>query len=122
MRCTFAVATLAVFVTHAHATVLCTTPDGRTYAGDQPPPDCKERGSFSRPYTESFKEGAAERSAPSSIESSATSRSTGVEEPKKGAIIGRDKSPPSRAGRWLIDFRKDSMTDERHCTAYNDGG
>jgi hypothetical protein len=32
--------------TSAHAIVLCTTPDGKTYAGNQPPPDCTERSRF----------------------------------------------------------------------------
>lgn len=30
----------------AHALVLCTTPDGKTYAGDTPPPDCKIKSQY----------------------------------------------------------------------------
>lgn len=33
----------------AHALVLCTTPDGKTYAGDFPPAGCVEKGRFDEP-------------------------------------------------------------------------
>jgi hypothetical protein len=33
----------------AHALVLCTTPDGKTYAGDKPPADCKVKSEYVNP-------------------------------------------------------------------------
>jgi len=33
----------------AHALVLCTTPDGKTYAGDKPPPGCVVKGEYVNP-------------------------------------------------------------------------
>lgn len=35
-----------LLATTAHALVLCTTPDGKTYAGDTPPADSKVKGEY----------------------------------------------------------------------------
>ena len=40
-----AVASLTLSGT-AQALVLCTTPDGKTYAGDKPPPGCEVKSSY----------------------------------------------------------------------------
>lgn len=45
--CAFAVAILSA-ASPAQAIILCTTPDGKSYAGDQPPPDCKEKARFGK--------------------------------------------------------------------------
>jgi hypothetical protein len=43
-----AVAALVLSET-AHALVLCTTPDGKTYAGDKPPPGCEVKSRYTSP-------------------------------------------------------------------------
>jgi hypothetical protein len=40
--------------------VLCTTPDGKTYAGDKPPPDCKVRSEYANPPEPALSEPASE--------------------------------------------------------------
>jgi hypothetical protein len=40
--------------------VLCTTPDGKTYVGDKPPPDCKVRSEYANPPERAFSEPASE--------------------------------------------------------------
>ncbi len=49
--------------------VLCTTPDGKTYAGDKPPPDCKVRSEYANPPESAFSEPASEPEKNSSDQS-----------------------------------------------------
>jgi hypothetical protein len=48
------------FARDAIALVLCTTPDGKTYVGDKPPPDCKVRSEYASPPEPAFSEPASE--------------------------------------------------------------
>jgi hypothetical protein len=40
--------------------VLCTTPDGKTYVGDKPPPDCNVRSEYASPPEPAFAQPPAE--------------------------------------------------------------
>ncbi|MGH7805440.1 MAG: hypothetical protein ACREQJ_13910, partial [Candidatus Binatia bacterium] len=79
----FAIIALALLLAApASAIVLCTTPDGKTYAGDHPPQGCEVTTEYENPPvvppTEEEVEAAAQAGAAQAIDEAETTRRTSV--------------------------------------------